>query len=134
MYAQTGTINTSDLRAKENISTSALGLSFVNQLNPVSYKFKNYTTTSPPDKDGNTTQITHTFTRTHYGMIAQEVKAVMDGLNLTTNQFAGYIYDQATDTYGLRYEEFISPMIKAIQELSAQVSAINAKLIAHNIT
>lgn len=134
VYSGTATINTSDQRAKEQITDSALGLSFVNQLRPVSYKFKDYTSQSAPDRDGNTSTINHTFIRTHYGLIAQEVKTVMDGLNITSNQFAGYIYDAASDTYGLRYSEFISPMMKAIQELSARLVIAENKLIAHNIT
>ena len=43
----------------------------------------------------------------------------MDTLGIDSNDFAGYIYNEESDFYGLRYHEFISPMIKAIQELKA---------------
>ena len=33
-----------------------------------------------------------------------------------------------TGSLGLRYDEFISPMIKAIQELSAQVETLKAQI------
>jgi hypothetical protein len=39
--------------------------------------------------------------------------------------FAGLI---TGSNYGLRYSEFISPMIKAIQELSAKVSQLEAQI------
>ena len=118
VYAATGTINTSDARVKENITASNLGLDFINRLTPVSYKFKDYTAPSIPDNTGNPTpDIQHTFTRKHYGLTAQSVKTVMDTLNISTNDFAGYIYDADSDTYGLRYEEFICPLIQAIKEI-----------------
>jgi hypothetical protein len=69
-------------------------------------------------------------TRKHYGLIAQEVKTVLDDLNVTTNDFAGYIegdLKKHTDL-GLRYEEFIAPMIKAIQELSEKVNRLEAHI------
>ena len=66
----------------------------------------------------------HQYTRTHYGMISQEVKQVMDDLNLSVNDFAGWAYEEDRDVYVLRYTEFISPLIKAVQELSAKVEAL----------
>lgn len=64
--------------------------------------------------------------RTHYGLIAQDVKSVIEDIGLTTKDFAGYVAgDIKNDTeLALRYEEFISPMIKAIQELSSKVSQL----------
>jgi hypothetical protein len=45
----------------------------------------------------------------------------MDINNISTNDFAGYVYDDESDKFGLRYEQFISPMIKSIQELTKMV-------------
>ena len=63
-------------------------------------------------------------TRTHYGLIAQEVKDVLDDVD-----FGGYVYDEETDTMALRYDQFISPLIKAVQEqqsiICSQSSVIN---------
>ena len=68
-----------------------------------------------------------TYTRTHYGMIAQEVGQVLEDVGLESKDFAGYIYEEDRDRFGLRYNEFISPLIKAIQELSAKVEALENK-------
>ena len=51
--------------------------------------------------------------------------------------FGGFLKDEVDDEgnpmtpkYGLRYGEFISPMIKAIQELSAENTALKARVAA----
>ena len=113
IYATNGTIQTSDANDKSNISDSDLGLSFVSQLNPRKYTLN----------DGDSS-------RTHYGLIAQEVKTVLDNNNINTSDFAPYIKGEILDTnnqgtgeykYGLRYTELISILIKAIQELEQRV-------------
>ena len=134
VYATNGTIQTSDLRSKESITNSTLGLAFVNKLRPISYKWKDSThILNVEQEDGSRKEITETQThsRTHYGLIAQEVKTVLDDLSIDTKDFAGYIDGNVSkdkaDTYGLRYGEFIAPLIKAIQELSAKVTALESK-------
>ena len=72
-----------------------------------------------------------TFSRTHYGLVAQEVETALTNAGLTTTDFAGFIYEDKRDTYGLRYTEFIAPMIKAIQELSAKVTQLEADSHTH---
>lgn len=113
VYATNGTIQTSDANDKSNIANSDLGLSFVSQLTP-----RKYTLT---DGDSN---------RTHYGLIAQEVKTVLDNNNINTSDFAPYIKGEILDTnnqgtgeykHGLRYTELISILIKAIQELEQRI-------------
>ena len=136
IYATNGTIITSDRDKKEQIEDSDLGLDFINALRPVSFKWKDYINTDEDEielsikgKDGvdesyKTIQITetpHVFTRPHYGMIAQEVEELLDG-----KDFAGLIKND--DGYGLRYNEFISPMVKAIQELYIIIETQQARL------
>ena len=106
MYAN-GTINTSDKRLKENINDSDLGLSFVNALRPVSYKFID---DKKPEK-------------LKYGIIAQEVQEVLKESG--NEDFAG-ITDKG-DYLGADYVQFIAPLIKAVQELSAKVEALEKK-------
>lgn len=102
IYAQNGSINTSDRNQKKNITPTDLGLSFVNQLNPVSYSWK----------EGEETE------KKHYGIIAQEVEAIAPDF--------GGIYNE-NGKYGFSYTELISPLIKSIQELSAKVTALENK-------
>ena len=64
--------------------------------------------------------------RVHYGLLAQDVKSTLDEIGISTNDFAGYVEGnlQNHTELGLRYEEFISPMILAIQELSNKVKSL----------
>ena len=116
VYATNGTIQTSDANDKSNIANSDLGLSFVSQLTP-----RKYTLT---DGDSN---------RTHYGLIAQEVKTVLDTNSINTSDFAPYIKSEILNTkdqgtgeykYGLRYTELISILIKSIQELEERIKIL----------
>ena len=68
--------------------------------------------------------------RKHHGLVAQHVKVVLDEMGLSTNDFAGYIEGDLENhsDLGLRYEEFMSPMIKAIQELSSKVNRLEAQI------
>ncbi len=117
VYATNSTIQTSDKNLKNNITESDLGLSFIKELKPVSYKWK----------EGKSD-------RTHYGLIAQDVETVLSDISKPTSDFAGFIKmepeeeapkheeNPVTETrYGLRYNEFIAPLIKAVQELSNQI-------------
>lgn len=109
IYLNTAATVISDERTKENVATSDLGLSFINNLNPVKYN----------KVDGD---------RTHYGLIAQQVKSVLDEANIA--DFGGWVISDVNDPEGqqaLRYEEFISPLIKAVQELTARVQLLEEK-------
>lgn len=141
VWAATSTISTSDQRAKNTIVDSSLGLNFINALRPVSYKFtvgENKVIT-PEITNPETGEVTPAVidvipgSRTHWGLIAQEVKAAVDAAGV---DFAGWVLtdkDDPASEQGLRYEEFISPMIKAIQELSVRVSELETRLASHNL-
>lgn len=120
IYSNTGTINTSDQRLKTNIANSSLGLNFINELNPVSYKFIEG---GKEIVDGDVISIPGS--RTHFGLIAQEVKEALDASGI--EDFAGWVkmdMSEEDSMQGLRYDQFIAPLIKAVQELTARVKAI----------
>jgi hypothetical protein len=143
VWAANGTIQTSDQRAKIDITPSALGLNFINSLNPVSYKWiegsKKVIRQIYLDEDGkeipdgqpipeNATPgeiITESVPgeRTHWGLIAQEVKTAVDAVGV---DFGGWVLTDKNDAesqQALRYDQFIGPLIKAVQELSAEVKS-----------
>ncbi|MFY7886258.1 MAG: tail fiber domain-containing protein, partial [Dolichospermum sp.] len=100
VYAVNGTIQTSDRNEKTNIISSDLGLDYITKLKPVSYNWK------------------QSDNKKHYGLIAQDVQELgieFGGLNIENEK------------YGLNYSEFIAPLVKAIQELSAQVEELKNK-------
>jgi len=139
VWAANGTIQTSDEREKKDIIDSDLGLDFVSKLRPVSFKWKvgqNVVTSEViKDEEGNPildedgkekteTVITpREGVRTHYGLIAQEVETLLDG-----KDFGGFIHDTETDVKGLRYDQFVPLLIKAIQELSTKLDEATTRI------
>ena len=128
IWAYTGTIQTSDQRLKTNISSSSLGLEFINALNPVSYKWIIGGRKPIYDEESKSFIGTEDIpgTRTHYGFLAQQVKEVLDTV-APGEDFSGWVLtdkDNPESEQALRYEEFIAPMAKAIQELSARLDAL----------
>ncbi len=91
---------TSDIRWKENIRTSPLGLQFINALNPVSYVRKN---------DENK--------KTEFGFIAQELENTLQEFDVINS---GILTKDDEGMLSLRYNDLIAPMVKAIQELKAE--------------
>jgi len=102
----------SDERTKENIVDLDKGVDFINSLRPVSYTRKNV-----GDE------------RTHYGLIAQEVEPLVGTDALVTHKVEEEDgEDPAVDSYGLAYSQLVAPLIKSVQELSARVVELEAKL------
>ncbi len=87
---------TSDKRWKSNIRNSNLGLSFIGKLRPVSYYRNN-------DESK----------KLEYGFIAQELEDALNDEGVTNN---GIILKDDAGMYGVRYNDLIAPMVKAIQE------------------
>jgi hypothetical protein len=130
IWADTGTIQTSDERLKKNISNSNLGLNFINLLNPISYKWKIGGGIPIYDEDSGFVIGSEPIPgeRTHYGFLAQEIKQALDQVS-PGQDFGGWVLADKNDpdsTQSLRYEEFISPIVKAIQEISARLDALES--------
>ena len=63
-------------------------------------------------------------TRFHHGLIAQEVKALLDTKGIDFGGYQDHLIKGGDDVKSLGYEEFIAPIIKAIQDLDDKVSSI----------
>ncbi len=116
LYALEVSDISSDSRWKRNIETVPLGLDFINSLNPVQYN--RYAIGSEEDPDGRIIE------GKHWGLIAQEVRTAMEEAGVTDS--IAWHHNEESDKYSLAYSELISPMIKAIQELKAEVDALKA--------
>ena len=152
IYASNGSIQTSDKNEKNTIVASDLGLEFIDKLTPVSYKFngKNRTHYGLIAQDVETvlsdiSKDTNNFA----GFIKTEIKTdlekdltaintkLAEGVDIDgveyTDEMKAKLEARKTQIetgiaaeyrYGLRYNEFISPIVKAIQELSTRVKAL----------
>ena len=117
----------SDERIKKDITDDNMGLSFVNRLRPVTFKWKASqdvpeSLTSQYDKDTNHKDTTSTF----HGFIAQEVKAAMDAENIPASFLAWS--ERSDGTQGVSKGELIIPLINAVQELSAENKALSDRI------
>ena len=127
IHAQVQTIIAlSDVRAKREINDGKLGLDFINKLRTVTYKLKN-----PADypeeilernfkkeiierpKDNETV---------HNGLIAQEIKKVMDELGI---QWSGWSENDSNGKQGIQYGALTVPLIKAVQEQQEIIDSQN---------
>ena len=122
--------NISDGRVKKNIKGNVPGLKFINKLKPITYNLDlnaaDKIIQRPPIKDKNgkimepsqdelkskerKQQIVYT------GFVAQDVEKAAKSINY---DFSGIdIPKNDKDLYGLRYSDFVVPLVKAVQELS----------------
>jgi hypothetical protein len=136
IYSTNSVISTSDRKEKTDVAglPPEKAKAFLAELRPCTYRLK----------DG-------TSGRTHYGLIAQEVEDAMTALGLGSLDFAGFIKSPkmervaaGTDengnpvieeraiegeyVYGLRYEEFIAPVIAALQAVIAENNDLKNRL------
>jgi len=115
IWATNTSINsTSDERRKEQIEELPYGTEFIENIKPVQYKWKDY-----GEKK---------FIRKHFGIVAQQLKQTLEEKNISTNDFGAYIYDPDSDSYAVRYGEFIPILIKCAQELSNENKQLKARL------
>lgn len=115
----------SDARIKNNIKENVPGLAFINALRPVTYYYnigkenELLGVKNPAGNNNNAGIEKITFT----GFLAQEVDAAAKKINY---DFSGV--DKSGNIMGLRYAEFVVPLVKAVQELSAENDALKARL------
>jgi len=130
VWAANGTIQTSDKRAKTYIEDSTLGVNFIKSLRPVSYKWieGGKVDSGNRDEDGNYIYESVSGQRTHWGFIAQEVKQAVDAAGV---DFGGWVLtdkDDPDSQQALRYDQFIAPLTKALQETMAELEALKAEV------
>jgi len=137
-YAYGALIDRSDLRDKADVKDTNLGLEFIKELRPVDFKWDMREDYRPSfDKNADPeiyklANITHDGSkkrnRYHHGLIAQEVKEVLDRNGIDFGGYQDYKIKGGDDVLGIGYTELIAPMIKAIQQLSAKVDSLEAQL------
>lgn len=143
-YAYGAVQNRSDARDKAEVRDTVLGINFINALRPVDFVWdlrEDYFVEDQVDTgliDSNGDPIIKTVrtsipkdgskkrTRFHHGLIAQEVKAACDAAGVDFGGYQDHSIKGGDDVLSLGYEELIAPLIKAVQQLSAEVAALKA--------
>ena len=114
----------SDIRKKRNIKDDNLGLSFINNLRPVTFQWKP-SNEFPKEWNEYSEKNTMNLDAVMHGMIAQEVKEALDKEGVDT--FAGWSQND-DGMQRLSREMFITPLINAVKELSSQVDELKAEI------
>jgi hypothetical protein len=108
-YVQVAWTAVSDARDKTNITALPIGLDFVNQMNPVSYQFKETRDSDAPHGP------------VRYGFLAQEVLE-LEGENPVI------IDTEDSEKLKMTNDHMNAVLVKAIQELSTQVKDLEHRL------
>ena len=133
--------NLSDGRFKENIHEDVPGLTFINQLRPVTYtvnidKLQHHITAQMPDTIAqhyypSAEAIAEAKNLVQTGFIAQEVEAVakqigyhFDGVNAPKNP---------TDNYSIAYSQFVPSLVKAVQEQQVEIEIGKSEIHASKL-
>ncbi len=101
VYAVNGTIQTSDIRLKENIATTTYGLDELLRLRPATYTWRHN-----PEQGRK------------LGFIAQEVQSVLPE--------AVDVGNDADHTLGLKYSEFTPLIVRSVQQVFERLSELKA--------
>jgi hypothetical protein len=154
-YAYGAVQNRSDVRDKTEVRATVLGLDFINSLRPVDFKWDmrdDYRSASPQpikpsasneEKEAHKAAVAKWVednklsnlnpdgskkrNRYHHGLIAQEVKAAITASGIDFGGFQDHSINGGQDVMSIGYEELIAPLIKAVQQLSAEVAELKAK-------
>jgi len=158
LYASNGVSTASDERLKENIEDIPYGLDYLNTLRPVQFewipKYKNECTIcgcivqEGNDNCGNcwedvtneegviidktycaceTISIKTTGDKKLWGFIAQELIETPPEPDIDIELID---YDNEADSYNMNYSQLLAPLVKAVQELSTQISDLTARVEA----
>jgi hypothetical protein len=120
----------SDLRGKTEVVDCELGLDFVLALRPIAYR--QLVGQIKVSEDGLNLETPVPGDRVHRGFGAQQVREVLGQFGLDGRTFAGWCLADPADLesrQALRYEQFIAPMVKAIQEQAAQIADLRAQVM-----
>lgn len=138
-YAYGAVQNRSDARDKTAVRDTTLGLDFIRRLRPVDFKWdmREFYRPAPLAKDAtdeekaawleaNRLANIHSDgskarSRYHHGLIAQEVKAVIEASGVDFGGFQDHSIAGGDDVMSIGYAELIGPLIKAVQELTARI-------------
>ncbi|MFK5856342.1 MAG: tail fiber domain-containing protein [Bacteroidota bacterium] len=113
--------NISDKRFKSNIKENVLGLDFILKLRPVTYNLDIDLINEflGVENSSNSSAKTH---KLQTGFIAQEVEIAAHELGYS---FSGVdTPENEKDHYGLRYSEFVVPLVKAVQEQQEMIEQL----------
>ena len=131
IYSATGTINTSDARLKTNVESCPIGLDFLRALTPCAFRWKRGggdLQWPTEETHGNLAPCVEARPgrRRHLGFTAQDVKMALDAAGVDCGLWVLQDTDDPGSSQSLRYDQFIAPLVMAVQELAERVDRLEA--------
>ena len=121
----------SDSRLKKDVASSTVGLNFIKDLRPVTFKWnaKNAVANSLPQYDADSSDPVFGEGKAHHGFIAQEVKTVIDAHSDVVNGHNLWSVDP-DGTQQVAPSALVPMLTKALQELSEKNDALTTRITA----
>jgi hypothetical protein len=119
----------SDLRLKTNVADCAVGLDFIKDLRPITFKWNNKDaiTNTLAQYDATSSDPVYGSGKTQHGFIAQEVKTAINAHSGLKDGFTMWSEDP-DGTQQVAPSALIPMLTKALQELSAKNDALEARI------
>ena len=105
---------------KQDIEDDTLGLEFIKDLRTVTFRWKP-SNEFPKEWNDYSEENLMTTDTTMHGMVAQDVKSALDKAGVDT--FGGW-GERSDGSQVLGRDMFVMPLIKAVQELSAEIEKL----------
>jgi hypothetical protein len=135
LYCADTSISSSDQRDKTDIEDFTSGLSFINQMRPITYRWDKrawYTGNdcTPQDILDAVPDGTKKRVKKHIGFLAQEVEVLEKEIGFSNSKDDMLVVNMNEDdtSMGIKYERIVPILVNAIKELSAEVEALKAQL------
>jgi len=131
----------SDQRLKNDVQETTFGLDFINKLRPVDFTWDDLYLDTYYDGD-DFSELKSVISNQQQGFIAQEVKQAAFETNSSNTDFGGFVEVNITDEdqkikdetgttddiHKLDYQQFVPPLVKAVQQLSAKIDVLEARI------
>ena len=122
LYCKISTIQTSDLRDKTDVTDFKHGLSWVEKLRPITYKWDMRSNYEDGVPNGSKKE-----EKLHLGFIAQEELEIEKEHGFANDKNDMLLVNKNADgNYGMHYDRLIPILVNAIKELSVKVKALEA--------
>ena len=123
-------ISSSDSRDKADITDFNVGLNWVKDLRPVTYKWDKRSWYGTEEEPLGTPDGSKKSSKVHIGFVAQEVLEVEKANGYADSKDTMLTCNLTEDgqRYGMKYERLVPILVNAIQELSAKNDALEARI------
>ena len=122
LYCADTSISSSDSRDKTDVTNFTHGLNWVNQLNPITYRWDKRSWYDDNTPDGSKKR-----NKKHIGFLAQSILSI-EGNPTDKDDMLVVNLNEDDSAYGLKYERFIPVLVNAIKELSTEVTTLKTKV------